>query len=412
MPLRYTIFVQPISKRILVLTPWVPYPVSGACQQDRFNGFLQLKDLGHEIHVIAKVHAFQNKEEIMAFFTEKNIPLTLVPYSPSLIKLLLKRLPRIVRTPGLIDGSALEYTDPLYEQTVLDAVQTFKPDVAWIEYTFSWPVLRLLKPFGIPTIMKSSLDEPKNCRDENGWSLSSIIKSIPKYPGERIAARESDFIFAISPIEEKIYRKLGAKRAGTLPLRGISECLRRKTHADKDVLDVVYLSSSYSMGHNRDALDFILQKVIPLIRVQAPGKFRFHFTGKKFPKASEKYLGADAQPTGFVPDIGELLAKMDIAVCPWISGTGMQQKVFEPLCRGLPLVTNHLAGYPIEPGKEYLNAVTPEEYVHALLELRSAPRRQEISDAAFIKTSALFSREAVQKIAQGAIDEVTTKIED
>ncbi len=406
MLLRYTIFM-PKPKKILVLTPWVPYPVSGACQQDRFNGFLQLKDLGHEIHVIAKVHSFQNQAEIKAFFAEKGIPLTLVPYSPSLIALLFKRLPRILRTPALIDGSALEYTDPLYEQVVLDAVKSFKPDLAWIEYTFSWPVLRLLRPFGIPTIMKSSLDEPVNCRDENGWSLSSIIKSIPKYPGERIAARESDFLFAISPIEEQIYRRRGAKRTGTLPLRGISECMVRKTHAAKDVLDVVFLSSSYSMGHNRDALDFVLQKVIPLIRAQAPGEFRFHFTGKKFPKASEKYLGEDAQPTGFVPDIGELLSRMDIAVCPWISGTGMQQKVFEPLCRGLPLITNHLAGYPIEPGKEFLKAVKPEEYVRALLELRSVARRQEISDAAFAKVNTLFSKEAVKKIAQDAIDEVT-----
>lgn len=394
------------NRRILIVTPWVPYPITGACQQDRFFGLKQIQELGYSIHVIAKIHDWQPRNEVEEVFAKEGIPLTLVPYCKNPALLFLQRLPRIFRSPALIDGAALEYTAPEYEAVVHAVIAAFQPDLAWIEYTPLWPLLRLLKPYKIPTIIKSSLDEPKNCRDENGWSFVSIIKSLFKYPGERIAARESDFLFAISPIEEQNYRRLGATHAGTLPLRGLSQCFRPKVHIQKDILDVVFLSSNYNMGHNRDALDFLLTKVVPLVRKEAPGKCRFHLTGKKFPASYAHLLADDVRTTGFVPDIGEFLATMDIALCPWISGTGMQQKVFEPLCRGLPLITNHVAGYPFVSGKDVLLAKTPEEYVQSLLELMSKEKRQNISDAAFEKTNTLFSSAAVKAKAEQAIEEV------
>lgn len=393
--------------RVLVLTPWVPYPVTGACQQDRFNGFKQMQDLGYEIEVIAKIHPWQKRSEAEGAFAEAGIPLTLIPYVKNPKALAWKRLPRILLEPALLDGAALEYTDPAYEQLVEETVERFKPDVIWIEYTSLWPVLRLLKPFGIPMIMKSSLNEPYNCRDENGWSLTSIIKSIPKYPGETIAARESDFIFGITPVEEQWYAGRGAKRHGTLPLRGLSQTFTKKTHQRKDVLDVVFLSSNYNMGHNRDALVFLLDKILPLVRKRAPGKFKFHLTGSKFPEKYRPLLGDDVMTTGFVPDIGEYLSTMDIALCPWISGHGMQQKVFEPLCRSLPLITTKTAGYPFEDEKEILLASTPKEYVDHLLTLTDASVRQKQADSAYAKAYELFSEDAVKKIVKDAIEAVT-----
>lgn len=392
--------------KVLVLTPWVPYPVTGACQQDRFNGLKQMQQLGYELHVIAKIHDWQPKEEVISAFKKEGIPLTLVPYSKNLKSVLLQRLPRILRTPALIDGAALEYTTPDYEAVVHRVINEFKPDCAWIEYTLLWPLLRLLKPYGIPMVMKSSLNEPANCRDENGWSLTSIIKSLPKYGGETIAARESDFIFGITPVEEQWYRDRGAVHAGTLPLRGLSRCLVHKKHVDKPVLDVVFLSSNYNMGHNRDALLYLLQKILPRVRERAPGKFRFHLTGSKFPEKDRYLLGNDAETTGFIPDIAAFLSTMDIALCPWISGHGMQQKVFEPLCRGLPLITTKTAGYPFIDGKEVLLAKTPDEYVDHLLALQSTSARQAQADAAHAKADQLFSEKTVTRLMKQAIDQV------
>lgn len=393
-----------MSPRVLVLTPWVPYPVTGACQQDRFTGYRHFQRLGYDIRVIAKIHAFQDKTESARAFAEAGIPLTLVEHPESLLPIFLKRLPRILRSPSLIDGAAMEYIDPVYERVVKDEVERSRPDVIWIEYTPLWPVIRLLKPYGIPIVMKSLNNEPYNCVDEHGGTLVSRLKSIPKYGGERAAARESDIMVAITPVEEAWYRSWGAQRIYTQPLRGLAASLRRRTHADKTPLNVVFLSSSYNMRHNRESMLFIVRYVVPRLRAAAPGAFKFFLTGKKFKDADRKYLGEDVETTGFVPDLRAFLDTMDIAVCPWFIGQGMQQKVFEPLCCSLPLVTNKTGGYPFEPGKEYLQAQTPQEYADALLSLRDAAKRQALADAAYAKSHALFNEDVLLENLRGILE--------
>lgn len=371
-----------------------------------------MKQCGYDIHVIAKIHHFQDQESIKSSFSDAGIPLTLVPHPRSIFPLFLQNIPAILRSPALLDGAALEYADPAYESVVTSTVESLHPDVIWMEYTTHWPVLRLLKRYDIPVIMKSSLNEPRNCIDEHGGSLLSHIKALPKYAGENISARESDLVLAITPDEEQWYRSLGAKQTMVLPLRGLSQCFREKVHKDKDVLDVVFLSSNYNMGHNRDALRFLLEDVVPLAQKELRQKFRFHLTGKKFPQKYMHHLSETVKRTGFIDDLGAFLSTMDIALCPWISGQGMQQKVFEPLCRSLPTITTKTGGYPFVPSVEILLCHRPEEYVGALRRLLTAEERNRMSRSAYERAKMLFSERAVTTVMQSAIQRVLQSNED
>lgn len=383
--------------RLLIITPVVPYLSAAACDQDRYHGALLMKRAGYDVHMFAAIHPYQSETDARAAYAKEGITLTLVPGLTDPYRFAKSAISRLWKDPALWDGSALGCMHPSFEQGVHSVMKDFRPQVVWIDYTHQWPLLRLLKPYGVPLIIKSSINEPANCRAEHGWSLSSIIKSIPKYLGEKRAARESDYLFAITPEEENFYRSLGGRNTGVMPLRALPQCFVRKKHQDKLVINVIYLSSNYNIRHNKNGADFILRRIVPLIRSRAPGTFRFHFTGKKIPAEYESLRSDDVVFTGHVPDLAELLATMDVAVCPWISGHGMQQKVFEPLCRSLPLVTNKTAGYPFVDGKEILMAHTPEQYVEKLLELRDAGRRQELADAAYEKAWSLFSEEALQR---------------
>lgn len=396
--------------RILLLTPWIPYPVTGACQQDRFYGILQLRDSGYDLHVIGRIHSFQSREETEAAFQKEGIKLTLLPHIENAWPLLFKNLHRVIREPALLDGAALEYIDTQYMNTVRSVIESHKPEVVWMDFTTHWPVMRMVRErYKLPVIIKSTLIEPYSAMAEAGYSWISALKFPPKYRGELIAAREADILLPITHEEDDWYKEHGAKRTKVLPLRGLNRCFTQRTHQDKPVLDVVFLSSSYSMGHNRDAMIFLVTKVIPRVRKLAPGRFRFHLTGKKFPKAYEYLLGDDVKAVGFVPDLGEFLLNMDIAVCPWITGYGMQQKVFEPLCRGIPLITNKVAGYPFIAGQEVLLANDAQEFADHLLSLQDTSFRQRISDAALAKSRQLFSQEEVTRIAQEAIETVIAR---
>lgn len=402
-----------MSHRILILTPWVPYPVTGACQQDRFFGMLQMKSMGYDIRVIAKIHDFQNRSPIEQAYAKEGVPLTLVSHLKNPLGLLLKKLPQIFTNPGLLDGAALEYLDPVYLETVDRTIESFKPDVLWIEYSTHWSILKRLKQkYGIPMIVKSSLNEPRNCIDEHGGAWFSRLKALPKYTGERVAAREASMILGITPDEEAWYRALGATKTGVLPLRGLAHCFTEHPHQDKQrglpgrELHVVFLSSNYNMGHNRDAFEFLAKKIIPLVREKLPGRFVFHLTGSKFPDRYRQFLADDLRYEGFIPDLAAFLQTMDIALCPWISGQGMQQKVFEPLCRGIPLLTTKTAGYPFENGKEVMLCKTPEEYVNGLRQLLNAEERSCIAGAAQAKAKTLFGEDVVKKVVSGAIEAV------
>lgn len=399
--------------RVLILTPWVPYPVTGACQQDRFFGMLQMKSMGHDIRVIAKIHDFQNRAPIEQAYAKEGVPLTLVPHLKNPFGLLLKKLPQIFTNPGLLDGAALEYLDPVYLETVDRTIEQFKPDVLWIEYSTHWSILKRLKQkYGIPIIVKSSLNEPRNCIDEHGGAWFSRLKALPKYTGERVAAREASMILGITPDEEAWYRSLGAQKTGVLPLRGLARCFSVQGSGSstrgkqESPLDVVFLSSNYNMGHNRDAFEFLAKKIIPLVREKLPGRFVFHLTGSKFPDRYRRFLAEDVRYEGFIPDLAAFLQTMDIALCPWISGQGMQQKVFEPLCRGIPLLTTKTAGYKFENGKEVLLCKTPENYVDGLRRLLSTEERNRIAGAAQAKARTLFGEDVVKKTVSDAIEGV------
>lgn len=392
-----------MSKRLLIVTPWIPYPITGADQQDRFEGFKQLQALGYTVQIIAKIHAFQNRAEIEHFYADAGLALTVVPYTTSHTSLVSKRLGRIIAEPALLDGAALEYADPFTEETIRKTVASFQPDCAWVEFSFLWPVVRLLKSLGIPSVMRSANNEAQQSIDEHGGSLHARIMAIPRFRGERLAARESAHVCAITPWEETWYRSCGSTHVSVLPLRGLPRVLRKRTHAEKKTIDVVFLSSSYTNGHNRDALKFLLTKIIPALPPDHP--FHFHVTGKKFPHSYRQYLTPAVTVHDFIDDLDSFLNTMDIAVCPSVSGQGMQQKIFEPLCCGLPLITHHTAGYPYEDGTHVLLAKTASQYVDALLSLRHTERRQHMADAAFQLSQQLFSKEHLEQIAQTAIED-------
>ncbi|MDD5054969.1 MAG: glycosyltransferase [Candidatus Peribacteraceae bacterium] len=392
--------------RILVLTPWAPYPLTGACQQDRFSGLKQMRSMGYDIHVLARTLPFQSKEQIERIFATEGIPITLIPHTASPWKLIAGNIPAILRHPALLDGAALEYLDAQYLSALRFLILSQRPDLIWMEYCTHWPLLRILKSEGIPIIVKSSLNEPQHCIDEHGGSLMARLKALPKKTGERIVARNADLVLAITPDEERWYRSLGATHTGVLPLRGLSQCFERRSHSAKDRLDVVFLSASYNVGHNRDALLFLLKEILPEVRRRLPGHIRFHLTGGKFREEWKRYLSDDLRLVGYVPDLSGFLRTMDAAVCPWISGQGMQQKVFEPLCRSLPLLTTKTAGYPFVDGKEVLLCATPQQYADGLEKLLDPALRNAVAAAAYEKAWSLFNEEIMKRTVKEAIESV------
>ena len=365
---------------------------------------LQLKRLGFEVRVISKVFDWQNKEEIIKWGDDNTIVIDLLEYE--FAKGGTQKITKFLN-PSNWDGAAYEYKLSNTHNRVKEIADQFKPDVAWFDYTYLWPLYDLFQQKNIPIITRSINFEPSHFLQEDGKSLVNLLKYMPKYLSELKVVKKSDYIFAITPHEEKLYRKLGTKNVATLPLRSLPNILKEyRETKERDVLHLFFMGASYTVHHNRKAAELIIKHIAPEVERQAPGKFLFHILGKKLPEDLAKLCHSNIKEEGFVRDLSSFLEEFDIAVIPSLMGAGMQQKIFEPLVRGIPTITSArgLAEYPYKDNEHVLFAQGKDEFVERILRLQTVALRRTLSKNALHLSQELFSQEKLDTIVREGID--------
>jgi len=392
-----------MKKRILVITPRFPLPALGACEKDRFEGIKQLKRLGFDVQVVGKAFDFQSKKDIEDFSCQYDIPVTLLPYESQKKKDGFERLffyfKRFIN-PFYWDGAAYEYAHKETISTVKKITDEWKPNAAWFDYTYLWPLYGIFQKRKIPIITRSINFEPTHFLEEDGRTFGNYLKFLPKLISELITIRKSDFLFAITPDEEKVYKKYGAKKVAILPLRGLPRCLReRHTFQQKEPLNVFFMGSTYNVRHNKEALRLILKDIAPRVIRAHPRAFKFYILGTKVPEEFNQYFNEYVVYAGRKLDkeLDDFLDIMDIALIPSLMGAGMQQKIFEPLCCGIPTIISPrgMAGYHFDENKHLLFARTSNEFTEALTRLRDVLLRKKLSENAQKLSQELFSQEKI-----------------
>lgn len=398
--------------KILKVMPSFPFPESGAEQIDRAEGIRQQVRLGCEVWVIAKMVSWADQNELQEKAREWGIKkLILVSYKYSNRQLsFTERIQKFIgkfQNPLYFDGAAYEFAEPEIQDAVADALREFRPQVAWFDYTYLWPLYKMVKQAGVKIITQSNNFEPVHFLDEDGRTLINYLKFVPKYFGERYAIAQSDMVFAVTPKERDLYRQMGAC-AENLPTRGMPKFTTMMRHElrDRTPLHVFFMGSSYSVEHNKAAARQVIQEIAPRIHKTFPKAFIFHILGNKLPQELQNYCdGVDTIYEGYIKDLNAFIATMDIALIPSLMGAGMQQKVFEPIARGIPTITSPraISGYDFVPEVEYEPAHTAEEFIEALQKLRPLKRRQELAEAGSKKSAELFSGARLDAIVMEGI---------
>src|SRR3989338_4371 len=222
-----------MKKRILIVTPKFPYPSYGACELDRASGIEMFIELGYEVYVITKVYGNEYKQNALKVGEKLGItvvPITYkhLPGKGSFIQKLKSVLFRLLQ-PWYLDGAAYEYHEPEIRQAMVRALDAFQPELVWFDYTYLWPLYSLATKRGLRIITRSINFEPRHFLEEDGRTLWNYCKFVPKVLSERLTARKSNVVFAITPKEAEIYKKIGARHVAVLPLRGLPRCLEQKS---------------------------------------------------------------------------------------------------------------------------------------------------------------------------------------
>jgi polysaccharide biosynthesis protein PslH len=148
--------------------------------------------------------------------------------------------------------------------------------------------------------------------------------------------------------------------------------------------EIVFLGKmSYYV--NVASVMWFYKHVFPKIRNHHP-EAKFLIVGRDPVQAIQDLRKDPAvEVTGTVPDVRPYLQRAAVAICPMVSGAGIQNKLLEAMAVGTPCVATSLAcqALAIESGKEVLIADTAEDFANHVLDLLDHPhKRYTLSEAA------------------------------
>lgn len=136
---------------------------------------------------------------------------------------------------------------------------------------------------------------------------------------------------------------------------------------------------------NSDAVRWIVKEILPAIRRDVP-RAKLYIAGSKGERLAPEFGSrADIVITGFVEDIGSLMARMEIALLPLRLGAGIKVKTMECMAAGLPIVTTSVGAEGIGGlnGTHYLVAEDADTIAqHAVRLLRNTAAAREMGGRA------------------------------
>ncbi|KKU64938.1 MAG: Glycosyl transferase group 1 [Candidatus Amesbacteria bacterium GW2011_GWA1_47_16] len=132
---------------------------------------------------------------------------------------------------------------------------------------------------------------------------------------------------------------------------------------------------------NVEAVDFLVGQVWPLIKKSVPGA-RLWIVGNS---PTEKVFGYERSDptikvTGNIPDIRDAYSQAHILVAPVFSGKGTRYKILEAMATGTPAVATSIAleGFGIIPGRHALIADTAPEMADTIIRLLQDKKTQAL----------------------------------
>ncbi len=141
---------------------------------------------------------------------------------------------------------------------------------------------------------------------------------------------------------------------------------------------VMVFTGAMDYEPNIEAVSLYARQVMPEIRKKLANA-RFLIVGAK---PTDAVLALAKLPgigvTGFVDRVQPYLALADIYVVPLLMARGVQNKIIEAMACSAAIITTTAAheGIAAQPGRDYLLADTPAEFVTQTLQLLEAPAQQ------------------------------------
>lgn len=171
----------------------------------------------------------------------------------------------------------------------------------------------------------------------------------------------------------------------------------------------LYHLGAMDWAPNREGVVHFLRHVWPLVKRAIPHS-ELYLAGKNMPSSIKNLKMRDVHVVGYVENQEDFLRDKHVCVAPQLSGSGIRIKVLEAMAYGKPVVASPKGaeGLPVEAGRHFLLADTPEAFVTHLLRLTEDDRlRHNMVEEARALVALHFTRRhselALRRILEEAV---------
>ena len=189
---------------------------------------------------------------------------------------------------------------------------------------------------------------------------------------ERSTAQRFDRVWLTSQVDRDFLDPLHKSAIDVIPNGADLQTLNFRPPAP-DANVIVFVANMAGL-QNQDSCHYFIRHILPRVREQANVVFRVVGNApERVQKMFRKYAGV--QMTGRIEHIQEGVQGAFCGVCPVRAGAGIQNKILEYLAMGLPCVTSFegLSGVEARPGIELMAYRDPIEAARQILMLYTDP---------------------------------------
>lgn len=166
--------------------------------------------------------------------------------------------------------------------------------------------------------------------------------------------------------------------------------------------DSLMIVGHYAHAPNREAVEFLLDGVLPGLREKRP-EVVLRIVGSVPPHCGDTWASVpNVQVLGFVEDLGAEYARTALAVAPVHSGGGTQIKLIEALANGCPTVASPFAyagfSHTVEADRHLYVAGSTQEWIDTCLKaFDDSARSEAMAEAAANVVRSVYGVDAMQE---------------
>jgi len=380
-----------MHKRILFLTPQVPYPPQQGTALRNFNLIAQVARR-HEVHLLSFQEAHRGADDLE--------PLRRLCTS-------LETVPAPARSNfrrvlGLVTSQSPDIAHRLasaaFWRKLSSMVQTVRPDVLQIEGLemagYGMQARRLDAPWiafdahNAEYLLQKRIFET-DARHPGRWlgALYSLVQWRKLLRYEAQACRGADRVIACSGADARALIRLAPGLTPVVVPNGVDTQFYRPGVVAPAALigRPLVFTGKMDFRPNVDAVLWFCSQALPLIRDKIPEAHLYVVGKHPHPRLEPLAHTAGVTLTGFVEDVRPFIAAADVFVAPLLTGGGTRLKVLEAMAMGKPIVSTTLGaeGIRVASGREVQLADRADDFAaQAIALLEDAERRNALGRSA------------------------------